>query len=164
MVTVEESKRRVIKLRGHHLLCVFGFRGYGYSAEFVREMARIVLALRAPGTRVEIVAGVDDICCACPKRASGACARPESPRDRAVLAVLALPVGHVAAAATLFRSIARRVSGQQLTELCASCSWYDLGYCAEGLTSGRIAAGWRAGDPAGQDNSIETERGVDRDE
>ena len=56
-----------IELRGHHLLCLLGFRGMGYSEGFARNMRRVYETLRRePETLVEIVAGADEICRAFP--------------------------------------------------------------------------------------------------
>lgn len=52
-----------MKLRAHHLICLLGFRGLGYSPEFVENMARIADQLRSfPHTVIEIVRRPDDIC------------------------------------------------------------------------------------------------------
>ncbi len=32
----------IINIRAHHLLCLQGFQGYGYSQDFVRNMAEII--------------------------------------------------------------------------------------------------------------------------
>lgn len=50
------------KLRGHHLICLHFFKGYGYDEKFVENVRRI---LKEVG-EVEVVDGLDDVCEACP--------------------------------------------------------------------------------------------------
>lgn len=53
----------MIHLRGHHLLCLVGYRGMGYSEEYVENMTRIHRQLRArPTTLVRLVKGIDHLC------------------------------------------------------------------------------------------------------
>ncbi|MHB9133392.1 MAG: DUF1284 domain-containing protein [Armatimonadota bacterium] len=132
----------VVQLRGHHLLCLFGFRGLGYDETFIAGMAAVIRRLRQAETLVEIVAGPDDICAACPRRTVDRCLRTEHPRDLAVLAAAGLDIGHCESATTLFPAVAAAVTTDTLHRLCADCSWYALGVCAAGVSAGRIAAGW----------------------
>ena len=55
-------------LRGHHLLCVHGFKGMGYSPSFVEKMKEIVADIRNPEKDfdIKVVAGFDEACLACP--------------------------------------------------------------------------------------------------
>src|SRR5688572_10685347 len=63
-----------MKLRGHHLLCVLGFKGMGYSQCFIDNMAEVVAQLRdSHDPAVEIVEGPDDICLAAPGRVGDKC-------------------------------------------------------------------------------------------
>lgn len=56
-----------IRLRGHHLLCLLGYRGKGYSESFCVNMTEIYERLRLhPETEIVIVEGPDDICRAFP--------------------------------------------------------------------------------------------------
>jgi len=131
-----------VRLRGHHLLCVFGFRGLGYDPAHAAHMAGVVRRLLTPAAAVEIVAGLDDICAGCPRRHSARCVTAEHERDLAALAAAGMAVGRVEPAATLFPAVAERVAAGDLAGLCAGCPWYDLGVCAAGLAAGRVAAGW----------------------
>ncbi|MEK7280989.1 MAG: 2-amino-4-hydroxy-6-hydroxymethyldihydropteridine diphosphokinase, partial [Chloroflexota bacterium] len=55
------------RLRGHHLMCIIGFRGYGYSDIHRDRLADVQRRLFSqPFARVEVVIGDDDICIACP--------------------------------------------------------------------------------------------------
>lgn len=58
-----------MKLRPHHLLCIQGYEGKGYSPEFIVNMDEVVAKLRAEeGIEIEIVFGTDQICERCPNR------------------------------------------------------------------------------------------------
>lgn len=50
-----------IKLRGHHLLCILGYQGAGYSESFVENFDQIIARLNN-GVKIQIVEGTDDIC------------------------------------------------------------------------------------------------------
>lgn len=51
----------VIRLRGHHLLCMLTWAGRGYSEEFTALFDKVVPAIRN-GAIIEIVKGPDDLC------------------------------------------------------------------------------------------------------
>lgn len=55
----------MLKLRGHHLICLHFFRGEGYSREFVANLREVVGRAQA-GEEIELIAGPDDVCRACP--------------------------------------------------------------------------------------------------
>lgn len=129
-----------LKIRGHHLLCVFGFRGLGYSPQFVENMTALVRSFFAEEpAEVEIVAGCDDICRACPHVHDGECGMSEDAgpvvrdRDRAVLDRLGLAPGMGHSNDSLRCLVAGGVQGADLEELCAGCEWFPLGYCGRGL-------------------------------
>ena len=60
-------------LRGHHLLCLQGFQGYGYNEDFVRNMTEINRIRKLNDTTVTITNEADDICKACPNLKDGLC-------------------------------------------------------------------------------------------
>lgn len=51
----------VIRLRGHHLLCMLAYVGYGYTPAFTKAFDRAVTAIGG-GATIEIVEGKDDLC------------------------------------------------------------------------------------------------------
>lgn len=61
----------MVRLRGHHLICLHFFRGEGYSEHFIENLDRVLEAASAEG--VEVVVGGDDVCKACPSYQGGKC-------------------------------------------------------------------------------------------
>jgi hypothetical protein len=55
----------VIKLRGHHLVCLQFFRGEGYNREFIANLEDVI-GRAEKGEEIEVVEGADDVCRACP--------------------------------------------------------------------------------------------------
>jgi len=130
------------------LLCLYGFRGLGYSPGFIRNMTGILRAIEGdPERRVEIAAAPDEICHACPHLQDGKCGKggPESEarvhrQDERVLRRLRMEVGKVLPARLAFSRVEQGISPEDLPELCQECQWLSLGYCREGLRAGRISA------------------------
>ncbi len=126
---------RPIVLRGHHLLCQFGFRGYGYSADFVAQMSRVLEDLRKrPDQAVQLVDYPDVWCEAFPSEQPCHCREPiVIARDRAVLQQLGVESGAILPWATWVKRAHTRFVGDDLLTLCATCPWLPLGYCQQGL-------------------------------
>lgn len=67
MLTLYENlvnELKMIKLRGHHLLCLQFFEGRGYDKKFIENLKNILKRLNR-GEKIKIVKGKDDICSAC---------------------------------------------------------------------------------------------------
>ncbi len=128
-----------VVLRGHHLICLRFFIGYGYSLEFVRRVRKVLERVRK--SKIRVVVGFDDICKFCPVR--GDC---RVPKDLDVLALRILRVrGFVR-----WDEIKVTPKALKIWELkaCKGCRWYKI--CRSQLTS---LAGWgpsllRRGKPA----------------
>ena len=60
-------------LRGHHLLCLKGFQGYGYDDIFVENMSDVNSMRKLDSTTVTAINSPDDICKACPNLKDGIC-------------------------------------------------------------------------------------------
>lgn len=137
----EQGPRPTIRLRGHTLLCLQGFRGLGYSPGFVENLAGIhqQLALHLD-TLVEVVEEPDAVCGACPHRAAGGCSlngadseEDMRAQDHDVLSRLGLGSGDRATWRDILERIRRAVSPDALPDICGTCRWLSLGYCREGL-------------------------------
>ena len=130
-----------MRLRGHHLLCLHGFRGEGYSPEFVANMYLVRDRLRvSPALDVELLASPDDICAACPHLCGNACIRKDEgseermrEKDLAVLSRLGFSPGDEVPSRALFGRVAEVFGDGEIGDLCSSCRWYPLGWCSEGL-------------------------------
>ena len=60
-------------LRGHHLLCLQGFQGYGYDENFVKNMTEINRQRKLADTTIALTDSPDDICKSCPNLKDGIC-------------------------------------------------------------------------------------------
>lgn len=130
-----------VVLRGHHLLCVHGFRGMGYSPEFVAKMSDIVRNIRDPEQifDIQVVRSFDDTCWVCPNKGSVKCeADPESEEhvqlmDQNVIQHLGLTAGEVYPKSYLVSLTSQKVAPDDLDHLCKGCSWLSYGVCKEGI-------------------------------
>jgi uncharacterized protein len=134
-------------LRGHHLLCVHGFRGMGYSPEFIKRMEEIVQDVRNPDKDfdIKVIAAFDDACMACPNRGQTKCEASEDSdahvlsMDNKVLGHLGLRAGESYKKSELIEMTAVKVEPDDLDFLCAGCSWLQYGVCKEGIQELRKA-------------------------
>nr|WP_318502691.1 DUF1284 domain-containing protein [Bacillus sp. T3] len=128
-------------LRGHHLLCIQGFRGMGYSEDFVKNMTEIVAEIqdRDNDFPIRVVAGFDNACMSCPNRGDRICEANEGSQkhvitmDLNVIQHLGLIVGKYYQKSTLMDLVAKRVDPDDLDELCKGCSWLQYGVCKQGI-------------------------------
>ena len=136
------SENRPVIIRGHTLLCLQGFRGEGYSPDFVANMRAIHEELaQHPERSVQVVDGPDAVCGACPHHQavtgctlSGDDSETEMHRqDEDVLGRLGLQSGMKLTWAEVLQRIRERVSGDDLPAICGQCRWLPLGYCREGI-------------------------------
>lgn len=134
-------------LRGHHLLCVHGFRGMGYSPGFIKKMEGIVKDVRnrEKDFSIKVVAAFDDACMSCPHQGKTECEASEGSNehvlfmDRKVIHHLGLEEGKTYAKSALLTRTAERVSPDDLDYLCENCSWLKYGVCKEGIAELREA-------------------------
>ncbi len=128
-------------LRGHHLLCVHGFRGMGYSPDFIKKMGTIVEDVRdqTKDFKVKVVAAFDDACMACPHRGKTECEANEGSNehvlsmDHKVINHLGLEAGRSYKKSALLELTATKVKPENLDFLCKNCSWLSYGVCKEGI-------------------------------
>jgi hypothetical protein len=66
----------LIKLRGHHLICLRFFQGEGYSQDFIDNLKDLVARAENRET-IEVVAGGDDVCRYCPSLVDDRCSHDD---------------------------------------------------------------------------------------
>lgn len=129
-------------LRAHHLLCIHGFRGMGYSEQFIDKMSTIVEQMKDDSPRkVRVIQGLDSACASCPHQGPGICqASDDSERhvlglDENVLKHLNLIPGAIYDKHELIKRTRERVRPEDLDHLCRGCSWLSYGVCKEGIAA-----------------------------
>ena len=132
---------RPITIRGHTLLCLQGFRGKGYSPDFVENLVEINNVLvENENIPVRAVAMPDDVCLACPNLKMNGCnlkgpgfeASMRS-QDRQVMSLLGIQEGETLSWREILKRIGQRMYGEMLPSICGDCPWLPLGYCQEGI-------------------------------
>ena len=118
-----------IKLRGHHLLCLQGFQGYGYSKDFVLNMTHINELRKSEGCTVTLTNAPDDICSSCPNLKSNLCENENQNRvivkmDDEVLSKL--EYGNEYNSLDLFKEVSLKFNTLKSVEnICNNCKWED---------------------------------------
>lgn len=130
-----------MRLRLHHLLCIFGFRGLGYDEKFIKGMERVIQKIKDnPTLEIELIKGCDDICRACPFNINGLCENEAvggeervRERDRQVAGRLDLKAEDILTIKEVLDSVKKKIKPGDLSVICKDCPWLKMGYCAEGL-------------------------------
>lgn len=137
-----------LRIRAHSLLCLQGYKGLGYSVEFVAQMDHVSEHLRAnPDAQVQVITSADILCEHCPHFSEGRCtvddpegvpipagAPDESTlMDRRVLTWLDIAEDSVQDWASILQRIGSYVDSSALDPLCGDCRWREYPHCAEAL-------------------------------
>jgi len=120
----------VVRLRGHHLVCLHFFLGEGYKPEFVLNLKEILKRAEA-GEDIEILAGADDVCRECPYLEDTICIYDKNAddeikeMDNTAIELLGLRnKGHV-----IWTDIKKKISGifeRWAIRYCESCDWRSV--------------------------------------
>lgn len=123
------------KLRGHHLFCLLGYRGMGYSKEYVENMTRLHQALRDnPKTWIQLVMGPDQLCEKYPNSGEYHCQDYNIyVRDAAILEKLGIKIGQILYWEDIESHIRKYVIPSDIQTVCETCSWRSYGVCEEGI-------------------------------
>jgi len=123
------------QLRGHHLFCLLGYRGMGYSEEYVENMTLLHQTLRDnPKTLVQLVKGPDQLCEKYPNSGEYHCLDNHiHQKDEAILEKLGLKIGQILHWEEIETLIRKYVVPSDIKSICADCSWRSYGFCEEGV-------------------------------
>lgn len=137
----ESFARDRLTLRAHHLLCLHGFRGMGYSDGFVENMAAVRDRLRAPqAPEIVVTDAPDDICASCPHQTAHTCDKEiedalihATELDRRVLEWLGISTGQRFLRDELLALLLAKITPEDVAIICNGCQWQPFEYCSEGL-------------------------------
>ena len=123
----------MLRIRAHHLLCIRGFHGLGYSADFIQKMTSVKdMFVNQPELELEIVAESDEICSTCPHNNGNMCQKNSlsekrvREQDLKVLKVLNNPEHTCKTVNEIDRLIEKNIiSFPVLADICGTCEWQE---------------------------------------
>jgi hypothetical protein len=124
----------MLVLRVHHLLCIQGYEGKGYSLQFTENMDKVVNELR-DNMCIKIVTRTDDICALCPYNlGNGLCKNEEKVFffDSKILNELKLIEDRIYLYKDILNNIKENLTYEKFKKICGSCEWFSYGYCKRG--------------------------------
>ncbi|WP_458455834.1 DUF1284 domain-containing protein [Methanobrevibacter sp.] len=116
-------------LRGHHLLCLKGFQGYGYDERFTNNMIDVNEKRRQIDTQISLTDTHDDICKSCPNLKNNLCeSELQNERivnmDREVLKKFDISKEHNSV--ELFEKIDEIFNTKEsVSKICFECMWHE---------------------------------------
>jgi len=122
-----------IRIRAHHLLCVQGFQGHGYSREFEENMWQIINNLNANyPTYLKLTSECDDICLECPHNHNSSCNESSLSNshvinmDKVVLEKIGVDEGLIEKSSVIFERVNSIFNNKKnLQEVCSNCIWHS---------------------------------------
>ncbi len=125
-----ETGSKCLKIRAHHLCCIQGFQGYGYSPVFVANLRAVISEMRAfPSRPLELVSECDVICASCPSKRECAAQKSDTSRkirnmDLVVMEKLNIKEGTIIEADEAFRLISSQLANSSdIEDICGTCKW-----------------------------------------
>ena len=73
----------MIRLRGHHLVCLHFYHGEGYPEEYIDNLRNIMEKVKS-GEKIRVVCGPDDVCGMCPYLSEGRCGYKKEGMDEEI--------------------------------------------------------------------------------
>ena len=118
-----------LTLRGHHLLCLKGFQGYGYSEDFTKNMTSINELRKQQTTTIFITNSADDICKKCPNLKNDLC-KNHTQNNRIEMmdneVISKLKSSDEFNAIELFEKIDLIFNNKDsVSKICSKCMWHD---------------------------------------
>lgn len=111
-------------------------------------MARLVDRLQSdPELKVQVVAGADDICSACPHLSDGSCECPDhnvDDLDVKVIRQLGLSIGYMGNWSSIIETICENLSRGEIGNLCSDCRWKEFDFCTNGIEAIRLICSEKA--------------------
>lgn len=126
-----------IKFRPHHFMCTLGFRGKGYSLDFVRQYKKIVQQVNDDEqTEIEVVSYMDNICAACPNKIDEVNCKAQVKilkLDSNHSMYLMIKPGDILTWKKAKEKIKQYMTIEKFHLACTGCSWKEYGVCEQAL-------------------------------
>lgn len=119
-----------LKIRAHHLCCIQGFQGYGYSPIFVSNLRAVISDIKAfPSRHLELISECDVICASCPGKREctaqeSAISRRIKSMDLVVMEKLRIKEGTIMKADEAFSLVnSQLANASDINDVCGTCKW-----------------------------------------
>lgn len=131
-----------MQIRAHHIFCIQGFIGKGYSEQFIENMENIIVKLNRCNPLIEVTNAPDCICTACPRleiidsqstndkiKLIGCEVETKVKMlDKKVADALGIDFEEHYRYSELLKKM-KYIDEEKFNNICSKCQWYSLGYC-----------------------------------
>lgn len=123
----------MIKIRPHHINCIYFYKGLGYSEEFVKGMDTVVELLKNhDNIEIKLVSNCDAICEKCPNKIEEKiCITNDMVKklDELTLKEYGLKVGNIYKFSYIKENIYKNYSKEKFERICKDCQWHKNKVC-----------------------------------
>jgi hypothetical protein len=130
-ITLNNIGSEPIGIRAHHLLCIRGFQGLGYSEEFTINMTLITEKIRNnPSFFIKVITEADSICKHCPYLQKDLCnigtdsGEGIRAMDISVLEELDIESGSLISSSQI-TVLTDNISPKAVKTICGNCGWRE---------------------------------------
>ncbi|MDS0524680.1 DUF1284 domain-containing protein [Clostridium sp. SHJSY1] len=124
----------MLKIRPHHINCIYFYRGLGYSKEFVKGMDNIVNLLKEDDNiEIKLINHCDDICENCPNKLKEQICKTNNKikdLDELTLKEYGLKIDNSYKFSYIKRYIYKNFSKEKFEKICKDCDWHKNKVCA----------------------------------
>jgi hypothetical protein len=138
----------MIKIRPHHILCMRAYQGNGYSEEFNINMKKVIKDVDlynriynknpdiSKDTQVELIFGLDSLCCSCPNKLGEECRSQENINsvDKNTIEIFDLKEG-VYFYKELEEKVYKNINSDFFDQICSKCEWNISMKCKDFVVS-----------------------------
>ena len=121
-----------MKIRAHHLLCMQGFQGYGYSDDFITNMEQVIKDINTfPEKEIEIISDCDIICSRCPYNRNEVCKKDSDSAekfkdtDMKTLKKLGLTENKKIKSKDIASLVKAKFKKSDIEDICGDCDWSE---------------------------------------
>lgn len=125
-----------LKIRPHHINCIFFYQGLGYDEKFTKHMNNIIFTLRTnPNTKIMLVANCDYICSNCPNKMDDICKSEYHINilDKNTIDIYALKINSFYSFNEIIEKIYKVYNEDKFNMICSTCEWYKQGTCSKDI-------------------------------
>lgn len=121
------SQKSHLKIRPHHLFCIYNFVGKGYTDKFVINFKNILNRLNN-NEHFKVIENLDSICTPCPEHNGKTCNHQSkvAKLDQQYLKLLDIKIGAILNWQQVQRLIKYKVDVKNFSSLCSNCEWFAI--------------------------------------